>query len=56
MDRGAWRATVHRVAKSWTRQLLSTQSLSNRFCDEEWAPKLTADGLWDNKMPRRDTH
>ena len=31
---------------------LSTQSLFNRFCDEEWAPKLTADGLWDNEMPR----
>ena len=35
---------------------LSTQSLFNRFCDEEWAPKLTADGLWDNEMPRWDTH
>ena len=27
MDRGAWRATVHRVAKSWTRmKRLSTQA------------------------------
>ena len=28
MDRGAWRATVHRVAKSWTR----LKGLSTRTC------------------------
>ena len=30
MDRGAWRATVHRVAKSWTRlsELACTQGAS----------------------------
>ena len=57
MDRGAWRATVHGLAKSWDMtERLSTQSLFNRFCDEEWAPKLTADGLRDNEMPRWDTH
>ena len=28
MDRGAWRATVHRIAKSWTRlKRLSTHGL-----------------------------
>ena len=26
MDRGAWQATVHGVAKSWTRQRLSTST------------------------------
>ena len=36
MDRGAWRAMVHRVAKSWTRpKRLSTHiilvSVANRF-------------------------
>ena len=31
MDRGAWRATVHRVTKSWTRLMkLSTQSCGCR--------------------------
>ena len=31
MDRGAWRATVHRVAKSWTRlKRLSTHVCTNR--------------------------
>ena len=31
---------------------LRTQALYNRFCYEEWAPKLTADGVRNNEMPR----
>ena len=33
MDRGAWRATVHRTAKSWTRlkDLSSTQARSHAY-------------------------
>ena len=31
---------------------LRTQALYNRFCYEEWAPKLTADGVQNNEMPR----
>ena len=34
MDRGAWRATVHRVAKSWTQ--LKQLSMSNQYQDENW--------------------
>ena len=30
MDRGAWRATVHRVAESWTR--LATKQQQNASC------------------------
>ena len=34
MDRGAWRATVHRVSKSWTwMKPLSTQAMQLKFCD-----------------------
>ena len=30
MDRGAWRATVHRIAKSWTLQRLSMHATQKR--------------------------
>ena len=36
MDRGAWRATVHKVAKSWTQQMqLSTEQHIKNFKAEE---------------------
>ena len=34
MDRGAWRATVHRAAKSWTH--LKQLSMSNQYQNENW--------------------
>ena len=35
MDRGAWRASVHRVAKSQTRlKLLSTQHMAISVCNQ----------------------
>ena len=37
MDRGAWQATVHRTAKSWTCLGLSTQTMHlNRLCFLDW--------------------
>ena len=29
MDRGAWRATVHSIAKSWTQETKEQQILAN---------------------------
>ena len=35
MDREAWQATVHGVAKSWTRQQWSTQNIKqNKYCNQ----------------------
>ena len=34
MNRGAWRATVHGVAKSWTRLSMHTLSQSNSYAKE----------------------
>ena len=41
MDRGAWRATVHGVAKSWTRQWLSTAQV-RKFLELNMGTHLVA--------------
>ena len=34
MDKGAWRATVHRVSKSWTQ--LSDETTTMQYLDSFW--------------------
>ena len=42
MDRGAWRATVHGVPKSWTRLSGRTQPPKPEGLDEKMASDLTS--------------
>ena len=44
MDRGAWRATVHRVTKSWTRQ----HEQANKASSQD--PSLSQDGDKNNHL------
>ena len=47
VDRGAWRATVHRVTKSWTRlQQLSTHTHTMTANDKIRAFQMEENGQW----------
>ena len=46
VDRGAWRAMVHRVAKSWTR--LKQLSIITPIANTEWFVKLNLSVHWRN--------
>ena len=51
MDRGAWRATVHGVAKSWTR--LSTHTYSGTFSSVQFSHSVVSDSVTPWTMARQ---
>ena len=56
MDRGAWRATVHGVAKGWTRLIAKpTSDTGNKdsFYNGHPRSRGVETGVWDHGMPRR---
>ena len=58
MDRGAWRATVHGVAKGWTRLIAEpTSDTGNKDSFYNGHPRSRGmeTGVWDHGMPRRST-
>ena len=46
MDRGAWQATVHRIAKSWTRLKL----LSMHTCMHRGGEEGLGEGNWEGVL------